>query len=177
MDKKYVMAALLVAGLLLFGGAAYAFMGEPFWRTDALQQAIENGDFEAWKAAIMEQVNEENFNQMVQNHARMQERHQYMEQVQAAITAGDYNAWKEAMEQLEKPPLTDLITEENFDLFVQMHQAIQEGDFDTANRLREQLGIEGGMGCGMGMKHRFRHHFRNNFNAETQGNSGSGSTF
>ena len=174
MNKKYGMAALLVAGMLLFGGAAYAFMGQPFWRTDALQQAIENGDYEAWKAAINEQLTEENFNQMVQQHTQMQQRQQYM--VQAAIEAGDYNAWKEAMEQLENPPLTELITEENFDLFVQMHQALQNGDFDTANQIREQLGIEG-MGCGMGMRmgHRFQHEFRNAFGAAAQGNSDSGS--
>jgi hypothetical protein len=152
MNKKYGIITLATIGLLASGGAAYALMGNGFLQSDAIQQAIEAGDYEAWKAAMMAELTEDQFNQLVEWYEQRQARHQYMEQVQAAIQNGDYNAWKAAMEQLEKPQLTDLINEDNFDTFVAMHNAMQEGDFETANQLREQLGISHGMGmhrCGM----------------------------
>jgi hypothetical protein len=152
MNKKYGIITLAIIGLLASGGAAYALMGNGFWQSDAIQQALEAKDYEAWKEAMMAELTEDQFNQLVEWYEQRQSRHQYMEQVRAAIEAGDYDAWKAAMEQIEKPQLTDLINEDNFDIFVAMHNAKQAGDMETAMQLREQLGISHGMGmhkCGM----------------------------
>jgi hypothetical protein len=135
MQWKNGLAFLMVAGL--FAGA-YAFMGN-----GAARDAIAAGDYEAWKAAVTDELTEERFNQIAERHRHM---HQYREQVHAAIEAGDYEAWKAAMDQMQGPRITDLVTEENFDLFMQMHIAKQNGDYETANQLREQLGIEAGFG-------------------------------
>ncbi len=61
------------------------------------------------------------------------------------------------MQDLEKPRITDIITEENFDLFVQMHEAMEAGDYDTAMELREELGLGFGMRAGRGMHKGFSH--------------------
>jgi hypothetical protein len=159
MNKKLGIGALLVAGILLSSGVVYAFNGQGFFNNENIQQALGNGDYEAWKQAMTEEMTQERFQQMSQNYQQMQERQQYMEQVQVAIEAGDYNAWKSAMEQVQRPQMTDVITEENFDTFVAIHNAMQNGDYETANQLREQLGID----MDFGMKNQFRHGFMNHF--------------
>lgn len=143
MQWKHGLAFLMVAGLLAGG---YAFMG-----SSAANEAIAAGDYEAWKAAMTEELTEERFQQLQQRYGQEQQREQYMEQVRAAIESGDYDAWKTAMTQLEQPRITDIITEDNFGTYVQMQNAMESGDFETAEQLREQLGIEAGFGM-MGMR-------------------------
>jgi len=66
-----------------------------------------------------------------------------MAPMKEAIEAGDYEAWKSAVEDLGWDSKLDKINEDNFDIFVAMHQAKQEGDFETAKQLREELGFTG----------------------------------
>jgi hypothetical protein len=70
-------------------------------------------------------------------------------QLQQAIEDRDYESWKSIMEENNLPmngEMFQVINEENFEQFAQMHEAMQNGDFDTANQIREELGI--------GMEHR-----------------------
>ncbi|MFA6307286.1 MAG: hypothetical protein WCS88_01140 [Patescibacteria group bacterium] len=97
--------------------------------------------------------------------ATMEEHHQAMEQyhdaIQTAIENGDYNTWKEATDSI--PRITDFINQDNFDQFVQMHKYMQEGDFEAAQTLKDELGLpELGMGMGMHKGFGMRHGFANN---------------
>ncbi|MBN1646292.1 hypothetical protein JW868_04605 [Candidatus Woesearchaeota archaeon] len=80
----------------------------------------------------------------------------HQETVQAAIGAGNYNAWREAMADRPQPPrMEDLITEDNWNTFVEMQNAMKDGYFEKAQELREELGIQfGGFGNRFGKGHR-----------------------
>ena len=68
------------------------------------------------------------------------ERHQSMIE---AIDNKDYGAWKELMGD---NPVTEKITEENFDKFVQARQLMVEGKYEEAKALREELGLQNKQG-------------------------------
>lgn len=55
-----------------------------------------------------------------------------------AIESGDYAAWSELMGDR---PHSDLVTEDNFDRFVEMSRLFHEGDVEGANAIREELGL------------------------------------
>lgn len=90
----------------------------------------------------------------------MEQMQEEREAIQAAIDAGDYQAWKDIIDS--RPRITDVITADNFDQFVQMHKYMQEGDFEAADTIRDELGLDQfgpmrGMGPhkGFHMGHRF----------------------
>lgn len=70
MRKKTAGFIIFVAaGLVMLSGLASAFM--PLMEEEereAIRQAIEDGDYEAWKNAIESTLTEENFNKIVEKH-------------------------------------------------------------------------------------------------------------
>ncbi|MBP9749917.1 MAG: hypothetical protein KBD21_04255 [Candidatus Pacebacteria bacterium] len=86
------------------------------------------------------------------------EQHEAMEE---AMKAGDYDAWKEL--HGNRGRISQVVTEENFDTFVAMHEAMEAGDTAKAQELRTELGLgvrsqdgmgnRGGMGRGQGGMH------------------------
>lgn len=70
------------------------------------------------------------------------------EQLEAAIESGDYNAWI-AIRQENNLPMNgrmfQVINADNFDKFTELHEAMQSGDYDTANTIRAELGLGQGM--------------------------------
>ncbi|MFH1432900.1 MAG: hypothetical protein ABIG84_06820 [archaeon] len=155
------MAALLVFGLIAVD--AFAFGGH-FRGNAAAAEALEANDYQAYLTALDESyqayragVTEEKFNTMAGRHQQMSEKRALMEEnraaVQAAIESGDYEAWLLAIEGnpgAEK--LKEVITQDNFATFVELHQAIEDKDFKTAKAISEELGIDGpnnGFGRGM----------------------------
>jgi hypothetical protein len=69
------------------------------------------------------------------------------DQMEAAFDAYDYATWKDLMEESgHAGRVLDVVTEENFNTFVDAHNAAEEGDFETANALRAELGLNNGMG-------------------------------
>jgi len=71
--------------------------------------------------------------------------------IEAALDAGDYNAWVVAHEAMDRQPrFFSQVTEENFARFAEMHEAMQTGDFETANTIASELGIERGPNGGQG---------------------------
>jgi len=86
-----------------------------------------------------------------------QAREEYQTTIQTALDNGDYNAWREAIDS--QPRISDIINQDNFDQFVQMHNYMQSGDFEAAGKIRTELGLpEGGHGMhnGFAMGHRFK---------------------
>jgi len=58
-----------------------------------------------------------------------------------AFETDDYDAWYEIVS--EKPKITDYITEENFEVYADMHEAVMNGDMESAKELRQALGLPG----------------------------------
>ena len=147
-NRMVIYMAVIVASI---GGVslAAAYPGY-FGGSEAMQTALENQDYEAFQAALAEQarerVTEERF-------AEMAERYQAKEAVHEAIQNRDYNAWITAVEASKPPDITELITAENFDTFAEMNEAYANGDYETAQQLAEELGLDQFGPRGMGHRH------------------------
>ena len=73
-----------------------------------------------------------------------EERHELMEN---ALDTLDYVAWSELMTSNGRHPrVVDVVTESNFETFVQAHDAGKSGNYETAARLRGELGLYDGNG-------------------------------
>ncbi len=78
------------------------------------------------------------------------------QQLQAALEAKDYEAWIKIREENNLPMkgrIFQVINADNFDKFVELHNAMLSGDTETANRIRAELGLGQGQmkrGAGFG---------------------------
>jgi len=97
------------------------------------------------------ELTEEQKTEMEAKRAEMEVRR---EVEQKALESGDYNAWKEAAGDTR---IAEQITDDNFAKFVEMHKALQNKDFETAENISEELGLKGGFGMGEGMPSRDGH--------------------
>jgi len=157
-NSVIALVALLMVGAVV-GTGAYAYpwngMGGQMMQSEDIQQALENQDYEAFKAAVSEEAQNRVTEEMF---AQMTERYQNRQTIREALENGDYQAWKNAVEAARPPSITDVVTEENFNRYMEMHNARQNGDSETANQIAEELGIQprskggfgGGLGCPMG---------------------------
>lgn len=64
------------------------------------------------------------------------ERHEAMTK---AFENKDYNAWKSLMQG--KGRVTQVVTEQNFARFAEMHKLMLDGKTDEANQIRQELGL------------------------------------
>jgi len=157
--KIGIVAALLVclvASVLAFSGQGFGNKGG----NEAATAALESGDYESWKAAMIADLTEERFQQEQQRYTEMARRRAEMEaqmtKIQAAIDTGDYTAWKEAVGDTgPESRFAEVVTADNFATYVEMHAAMQSGDFEQAKTLAKELGLDslggpGGHGRGMG---------------------------
>jgi DNA-binding FadR family transcriptional regulator len=73
---------------------------------DAIQQAIEDGDFETWKSLMESQLTEENFNALIERYNQMSEdkeaNEEIREQIREAMQSGDYETAEQLREQMGK---------------------------------------------------------------------------
>lgn len=60
----------------------------------------------------------------------------------------DYNAWKNLMQGRGR--ITQVINEQNFSRFAEMHKLMLEGKTEEANKIRQELGL--GLQNGSGIK-------------------------
>ena len=77
------------------------------------------------------------------------ERHEAM---QKAFESGDYKAWKDSMNGRGR--VSEVINEQNFKRFAEMHQLMLDGKNEEANVIRQELGLghKNGQGKGMGKR-------------------------
>ena len=98
-----------------------------------------------------------------------EERHDAM---QTAFEENDYGAWHALMtEDGGSPKITEMVTEENFDRFADMHQAMIGGDREAAQEIREELGFGQGMKRGWEQGRRmkgFNGHMMHNCQCQNQ---------
>jgi len=81
-----------------------------------------------------------------------------------AVENKDYDTWKNLMEE-KNNRMAQFITEDNFNKMVEMHEAMQTGDTEKADALREELdmpaigmGMHGGRGEGFGKNFSLQNH-------------------
>ncbi len=73
-----------------------------------------------------------------------EERHEAMED---AFESLDYDAWYNLMaENGRSTKVMGVVTEDNFAIFAQAHEAAENGDFETSAALRAELGLNNGNG-------------------------------
>ena len=149
----YGSLALLVVAMVVSVGTASAHLGGWFGGNEEIKQALENKDFDAWKEAVSEKsdsrissITQDDFDRMVERYeANAEKRAEWEEKmapVKEAIENRDYEAWRTAVEDLEwKRGKLDIINEDNFDTYVDMHEAKQNGDYEKARELAEELGL------------------------------------
>jgi hypothetical protein len=140
---KFGIVALLLVSL---AGSVFAFSGRGLGNEEA-REAMEAGDYDAWKESMTSQLTEERFNQMKEKHGQMTEKRAEMqeqrEEVQAAIASEDYDTWVLAIEDNPRENrFAETVTEYNFETFIAMHNAMENKDFETATELAGELGIE-----------------------------------
>jgi len=75
-----------------------------------------------------------------------EDRHEAM---QEAFDTLDYEAWVTLMtENGRHPRVVDVVTAENFETFVQAHEAMEDGNIDLAKELKAKLGLGQGKMAG-----------------------------
>jgi hypothetical protein len=70
------------------------------------------------------------------------------EQLEAAMEARDYDLWVSIREENNLPSrgkIFSVLNEDNFEKFVEMHEANEAGDIETSNAIRAELGLGQGM--------------------------------
>jgi hypothetical protein len=111
-----------------------------------VQAALESDDYGAWKGAMSARFTEDMFNRQ----ETVQKQHDAVEQ---AMADDDYDAWLEAIQDTPASDrLTSVVNEGNFETYVQLHEAVQDNDWETARELQSELGLEPfqkGPGIGM----------------------------
>jgi hypothetical protein len=167
----FVMLAILIASIV--GGSVLATSfsyergklanGHAYNATidkdDALVTAMEAGDYDAYIAALdsndrpymMQNLTEEQFNERFAQFKELAaERNvtmQYQNEIQVALDAKDYSAWYTAETGLEKElSITSKVTEDNFDTYVAMHEAIDSGNYTQAREFAQEIGLSKGIG-------------------------------
>ena len=147
--KRISILSILAVMLLVFSIGAVSAFGGKFLGMDSesredMVNAIEAKDFDAWNAAKSDRMSEENFNERVAKQEARAEMRELRDDKKLAIEAGDYEAFLVAAENW--PKLPNIQNEGDFKLLVQLHQAKLDGDYETVEELREQLGLLGGFG-------------------------------
>lgn len=115
---------------------------------EAIQEAIENNDYQAYVDIIStdnlthEVVTEDDFSQMVAQHKA----HDAIEQ---AIENNDYDSWVAALEDLPfGQNMIDIVSEDEFSDYVEMHNLAKEGDFESAQEIAKEIGLDSSMSEG-----------------------------
>lgn len=69
-------------------------------------------------------------------------RHFNNEEVQEALENKDFELWKDLLtKNNQEPKILEVIDEDNFDEFVEMHELMKEGNEEEAEKIREELGL------------------------------------
>ena len=148
MKRTKFFGVLTLMIIMVSLGPASAFGGNFFGMDSGSKEdivnAIEAKDYNAWKAAMSDQLTEENFNECVERYEARSGMREHREDKIQAIEAGDYEAFKIAVKNW--PMFLNIQNEDDFKLLVELHQAKLDGDYETVVELREQLGLLGGFG-------------------------------
>lgn len=87
------------------------------------------------------ELTEEMKTTMEEHRAEMEDQREKMQNI---MENGTYEEWKAEIES--RPRITDYINADNFSQFQEAHKLRQEGDFEGARKIMEELGVEGKFG-------------------------------
>ncbi len=126
--------SLMIVGLLVLAGTASAFaMSEDREEVrDAIWEALENDDYDAWKSTIEAQLTEERFDSMVERHELLSYLRDASHETKVAIKQGDYDAYVEALQDLGVSE--DVLTEEDFATLVELRQTMKDSADEKGHR-------------------------------------------
>ncbi|PLX20643.1 hypothetical protein C0584_05380 [Candidatus Parcubacteria bacterium] len=180
-----ISAIVATFGVTAITSAHFGGYGLDEEQRDAVEAAIEDGDYGTWKSIqnsiprITDLITEDNFSEYSEMHNLMQSgdfeeaevlreelglpemgpkgmrdgggmhgRDGHNQIGYEAIESGDYEAWKE---EVGDTRMSEIIqTEEDFQKLVESHELFEAGDFEEANQIKEDLGLEMGMRDGFG---------------------------
>ena len=135
-----MVVVISIGSVSAFGGKTFGMDSES---RDAIVNAINAKDYNAWKEAMSAELTEENFNKLVERQEAMSEKQVEREAMEKAIQEGDYEAWKKAAEN-SSVNYSIILDEDHFKILVQLFQAKQDGNYTKVRELSEQLGLPGG---------------------------------
>ncbi len=165
-----LITTLTVSSLVSASDGSGRFLGKKFdsEQHQAVKQAIENNDYDAWSdlmgdKKMGEAITKENFSQLATMHELMQsgqfEEAEALreelglpgmhkrgfkmdpaqhEAMQTAISNNDYDAW---LELAGDKNITEYVNSDNFDQFVAMHNLMNNDQFEEAKIIAEELGL------------------------------------
>jgi hypothetical protein len=121
-------------------------------KMDAVQAALEAGDYNAWVAAekavdanspILKKITADNFSNYVSENTQREEKMAAQkvknEAVKIALEAGDYNAWVTAVKAVnENSSILEKITSSNFSKYVEANKLREQAD-----TILKDLGVDG----------------------------------
>ena len=154
-----------IGSVAAFGGK---FTGIDPQSRDNITNAIKANNYSAWQAAMSAQITQDNFNNLVQRYQAMSQRHENMSQwrgnmsktqgpmysgIQAlnagmiqAIKDNSYTEWNAAVVNSTSGLVSKITNESQFNTFVQLYQAKQDGNNTKVLELSQQLGLPAGYG-------------------------------
>lgn len=110
---------------------------DEFNKLVSMHEARESGDYETAKT-LAEELG-------LPDHKRHGKRgnrnNENKEAIKDAVENSDYAAFLEAVKEDDSKLAETIDTQEKFDLFVDMHEARENGDYDTAKEIAEELGL------------------------------------
>jgi uncharacterized membrane protein YgaE (UPF0421/DUF939 family) len=122
------MLGFMIVGVLVSVGIVFAFNSRFMSEEQrlAIKRAIEENNFEAWKAAMEQTLTQENFNKLVERYKTITERKELLNKVKQAIKEGNYTAYKESMEKLVS---LYIMSEEQFNAMIHHYNITKPGRF------------------------------------------------
>ncbi|MBT3304496.1 hypothetical protein HN592_02935 [Candidatus Woesearchaeota archaeon] len=125
MKKTTLILGIAILALLSVGFVMAMPFAKDAETKDALRTAVENNDFDSWKALMEAEITEENFNLMVEHHAEMGE---FREAMDAARESGDFETIRSLKEGMK-----DNLPEEMYNQFRMKHKGMQKGNCPFSN--------------------------------------------
>ena len=104
-----------------------------------MHNLMKSGDFEEAKV-IREELGLEEVKKHGRKDFHKKEMMEKNKEARTALDNNDYDAWLAAIP--EDCPASELVTEENFSKLVEAHNLMQDGDFEGAKEIREELGLK-----------------------------------
>jgi len=156
--KKLGMGSLMLMMVLSMSAVGFAFPLEEFKEDfkehrSTVRESLSTGDYSLWQttwnkfadlAKRIAGISEERFDELAAKVQEKQaEREVKHEAVETALEAEDYEAFVDAVEGSERGShLLESVNEGNFDTFLELREAREAGDHETAKVLAAELGLE-----------------------------------
>ena len=156
--KKLGMGSLMLMMVLSMSVVGFAFPLEEFKEDfkehrSTVRESLTTGDYSLWQttwnkfadlAKRIAGISEERFEEIsTQVQEKQAEREDKRADVDAALDAEDYDAFVVAVQDSPRGAhLLESVDEGNFETFLELREAREAGDHDTAKALAAELGLE-----------------------------------